>query len=106
MDIINILKEGLEYSLQRAEEVIKDVDDNQGSSNFDKCMVMKPVTVTCKEFESILSDLDIDFEKMSGKYYKIGSSHGQGYKNTVYAKTLASSLKDEGYTTSVYYQLD
>ena len=85
---------------------LKDIED-EGTCNFDTPTLM--LTPEWKE-----SDVDEAFKltgmrpyKVDKSYYHIlGATEGQGFRRTEMAKAFRDSLKEQGYTSYVHYQMD
>ena len=85
------------------------VDD--GTSNFDHPMLLKPEGMTTKDIEEAFKLAHINFERVkSGTwknfYHVLGVCFGQGYRRTTMAEKFVEALKQAGYTATVFYQVD
>ena len=84
----------------------KEIDDG-GTCNFDT-----PTLKLTSEWKE--SDVNEAFKLTGLQYYKVdedyyhilGACEGQGFRRTEMAKAFRDSLKEQGYTSYVHYQMD
>ena len=85
--------------------IIENPSDN-GSCNFDQAMIKKEKWFTYAETIQIFKDCDLSANKYKNGWLLVGGIHGQAAKNTLWAKTFAKWLEEQGFESSMYYQLD
>ena len=88
----------------------KDEEDG-GTVNFDHPMLMKPDDMTKKEVEESFSRANVRFEYeksgiYKGWYHIYGVTLGIGNRRTTMAEKFSEALKNFGFTSAVYYQMD
>ena len=88
-----------------AYEAIENCEDN-GTCNFDMCLFKKEPWFTYAEYEQIFADAGLKVRKYSTGWLCVAEFHGQAEKNTKFHLTLALVLGDNGYETSMHYQMD
>lgn len=101
--------DALEYAILKAEkEAMKHADDDdRGSCNFDTPMIC--INATPKQ----VAGLEWQLEKVGKKkgvngtwYFVYTHLEGQANRRTKMAEAVVKSLKEQGYISAVYYQLD
>ena len=88
-----------------AYEAIENCEDN-GTCNFDMCLIKKEPYFNYAEYEQIFAEAGLKVRKHSAGWLCVCEYHGQAEKNTVFHKTLARVLEENGYETSMHYQMD
>lgn len=88
----------------------KDVVDD-GTSNFDHPMLLKPEGMSNSQVEEAFKVAHINCERVKtgmwkNFYHIYGVSLGQGSRRTTMAEKFAEALKQAGYTATVFYQVD
>ena len=110
-EIRKIWIDQIKTAMNKADEAIEGCEDN-GTCNFDMAMIKKESTFTYAEIIEIFNECGIRADKMSewsrhySGYIGLPNYKGQGERNTKWAKTFADSLKEQGFTVSMYYQMD
>lgn len=93
---------GARYS---AYEAIENCEDN-GTCNFDMCIFKKEPYFTYAEYVQIFAEAGLKVRKYSTGWLCVNEIHGQANRNTVFHRTLAKELAENGYKTSIHYQMD
>lgn len=88
----------------------KDEEDG-GTANFDHPMLMKPDDMTKKEIEEVFNKANIHYDIETSGLWKnwihiYGVVNGQGNRRTIMAEKFSETLKNFGFTSTVYYQMD
>lgn len=99
----------IKTSVHEANNAVELNPNDDGTCNFDMCLVQKESMFTYQEMIEMFEECGLPARKMNG-YNKgfIGIPHyvGQADKNTRWARTFAESLNSQGFQTSMYYQVD
>lgn len=107
-DIKRFTRDDLRWANQRGLTAAECVNDD-GTCCMDSVVWNKSVSLTYAEMIQICKDCGLYAYKGDYPYQKsviICGGIGQGEKRTTWAETMAKELKDRGYETSVYYQMD
>lgn len=109
MNMIENLKTAL-CTAKVCSDMYKDEIDD-GTSNFDHPIMMKPEGMKNSEIEEAFKQARIDYEKAKtglwkGCYHILGTCSGQGSRRTLMAEKFADALIEQGYMATVYYQID
>lgn len=91
-----------------ADKAAENVEDG-GTCNFDKALVKKEKWFTYAEMIEMFNECGLPAEKASGfdkGYVAIPHFVGQADRNLAWARAFAGSLEEQGFTTSMYYQID
>lgn len=95
---------------KRNADLAASVSDDGGACNFDMALVRKEPCLTYGETVALFRECGIrNPERMMGIHGGyIGLPHhaGQANRNTVWAETFARTLAENGFHTTVYYQID
>lgn len=90
------------YEAYKAIENCKD----DGTCNFDMCLVKKESAFTYDEMIAIFAEAGLKLRKYRTGWFCVNELHGMAEKNTLFHKTLAKVLKENGYEVSMHYQID
>jgi len=99
----------IKTAIYAANNAVKYNAEDNGSCNFDMCMIQKESTFTYQETIRILNECGLSARKMYGYnkgYIGIPNYVGQANRNTRWAEAFTKSLKRQGFKTSMYYRLD
>lgn len=89
-----------------ADKAIMENSSDDGTCNFDEAMLKKEKFFTYDEIISIFNECGLSASKYRNGWLLVGGIHGQAEKNTLWAKTFAYWLEEQGFETSMYYQMD
>ncbi len=87
-----------------ANEAITNIKDD-GTCNFDSVDVMKEKWFTYEEMVQMFNECGLSAYKHQGCVRVCGIG-GQAYKRQVWAETFSKELSEQGFKTSMWYQLD
>ena len=73
---------------------------------FNGFMIKKEKWFTYAEIIAIFNECGLSASKHKAGWLLVGGLHGQAEKNTLWAKTFAFWLDEQGFETSMYYQMD
>lgn len=89
-----------------ANEAIEKNPSDGGTCNFDEAMIKKEKWFTYAEIIAIFNECGLSASRHKAGWLLVGGLHGQAEKNTLWAKTFAFWLDEQGFETSMYYQMD
>lgn len=89
-----------------ADRAIEENPSDGGTCNFDEAMLKREKFFTYEEIISIFNECGLSASRHKAGWLLVGGIHGQAEKNTRWAKTFAFWLEEQGFETSVYYQMD
>ena len=89
-----------------ANKAIEENSSDGGTCNFDEAMLKKEKWFTYAETIQMFKECGLSARKYKNGWLLVGGIHGQAEKNTLWAKTFAYWLKEQGFETSMYYQMD
>lgn len=85
--------------------IIEDSSDN-GSCNFDSCLIKKEKKFTYDETIKMFSECGVNIRKHSQGWFQVAEIKGQADKNTRWHKVFKEWLEEQGFECSMHYQLD
>lgn len=97
--------EGAQDARYQAYEAIENCADD-GTCNFDMCIFRKEKFFTEAEYAEIFADAGLSIRKYAKGWFCVNEFHGMAWRNTAFDRTLARVLKENGYETSMHYQID
>ena len=83
--------------------------EDGGTYNFDAAMIKKEKAFTYQETIDMFKECGLNAYRMSGYFkgwIKINGKGGQANSRTRWAKTFKNALEEQGFETSMYYQMD
>lgn len=89
-----------------ADKAIAENPSDNGTCNLDRAMIEKEKWFTYAETIKIFNDCGIVASKYGTGTILVGGTHGQAEKNTLWAKTFAYWLGEQGFKASMFYQID
>lgn len=101
----NCFLDGAYDARYQAYDAIENCADD-GTCNFDMCIFKKERFFTYGEYVEMFAKAGLKVRKYSTGWLCVCEFHGQAERNTVFHKTLAKVLAENGYTTSMHYQMD
>lgn len=94
-------------AIYEADEADKIDSSDEGTCNFDCAMVKKEKWFTYDETIEMFKKYGCFADKASEKgWLLVGKSIGQADRQTRWHKKFAKVLAENGFTTSMYYQMD
>ena len=108
-EIKEIWIDQIKTAIYAANQAVKFNSEDNGTCNFDMCMVQRESKFTYQETIEIFKECGLPARKMGGYdkgYIGIPNFEGQANRNTRWAEAFAKSLKRQGFKTSMYYQVD
>ena len=112
-EIKKIWVDQIKTAINAANKAIAENPEDDGTCNFDMCMIEKESTFTYDETIAIFQECGIDGACRASEYSRyyrgliaLPNYVGQADKNTRWAETFRDSLKEQGFKTSMYYQCD
>lgn len=110
-DIRKIWVDQIRTAMAKAYAVAGNCEDN-GTCNFDMCMIEKEKCFTYDETIAIFKECGInacrgsEYSRYYSGYIALPNYFGQAERNTKWAETFRDGLKEQGFKTSMYYQCD
>ena len=89
-----------------ADKAIAEKPEDNGTCNFDECMIKKEKWFTYAETIEIFKECGLPANKYKNGWILVGGFHGQAERNTLWAETFKNWLEEQGFETSMYYQAD
>lgn len=89
-----------------ANKAIEENPSDDGTCNFDEAMLKKEKFFTYEEIIQMFKECGLSANKYKNGWLLVGGIHGQAEKNTLWAKTFAFWLEEQGFETAMYYQID
>ena len=89
----------------QADTAARNCTDN-GSCNFDACLIRVKKILTVKEFIQMFADCGVNVEKYSSGWVRVSEIHGMAERNTKWHETFKSWLEGDCFECSMHYQLD
>jgi hypothetical protein len=100
-------EDSIAEAVYEANEADKLNPSDEGTCNFDCAMVKKEKWFTYDETIEMFKKFGCFAYKASGRgWLLVGKSIGQADRNTRWNKKFAAVLAENGFTTSMYYQMD
>ena len=95
----------IKTAIGQADKSIIGVADD-GTCNFDMVVIEKERFFTYAETIELFKNLGISAYKMSAGYIGLPHFMGQANRNTTWVKSFEYWLKEQGFKTSIHYQMD
>lgn len=105
-EIRHIWIDQIKTAIAAADNAIKHNPEDGGTCNFDSAMIKKETTFTYQETIDMFVECGCFAHKHRNGWIMVGNFHGQANRNTRWARAFAKSLERQGFTTSMYYQVD
>lgn len=99
----------IKTAIHIADKALAENPEDGGSCNFDSAMIKKEKWFTYDETIAMFKECGLLAYKMSGFYkgfIQVWGKGGQANSRTRWAKAFAKALEEQGFETSMYYQLD
>ena len=99
----------IKTAIRIADKVLTENPEDGGTCNFDRAMVKRESLFTYQETIDIFKECGLNADKMCGHYkgwIDIVGKGGIANSRTRWAKAFAKSLEEQGFETSMYYQMD
>lgn len=111
-DVKHIWIDQIKTAKKYADSVIEQNGSDDGTCNFDMCLVKREKMFTYDETIAIFEECGVkacrgsEYSSFYRGYVAICELHGQADRNTRWAESFKESLEVQGFRCSMYYQCD
>ena len=89
-----------------ADRAIAENPSDNGTCNFDVAIIKKEKKFSYDETVQMFETCGLPARKYDKGWLRVGGIHGQAERNTLWAKTFAFWMEEQGFKASVHYQVD